>query len=121
MTEISVIIACLNGAATLAEALDSLAAQRWDRPWEVVFADNGSTDASRAIFAERAARHPEVAMRLVDASARRGKAHALNLAIRAPPGGRSCSATPTTPSRPAGSRPWAGRSRPTTSSPRAST
>ena len=86
MTEISVIIACLNGAATLAETLDSLAAQRWDRPWEIVFADNGSTDASRAIFAERAARHPEVAMRLVDASARRGKAHALNLAIRAAAG-----------------------------------
>jgi peptidoglycan/xylan/chitin deacetylase (PgdA/CDA1 family) len=82
MTEISVIIACLNGAETLAETLDSLAAQRWDRPWEVIFADNGSTDASRAIFAERAARHPEVTMRLVDASARRGKAHALNLAIR---------------------------------------
>ena len=86
MTEISVIIACLNGAETLAEALDSLAAQRWDRPWEIVFADNGSTDASVAIFAEHAARHPEVAMRLVDASARRGKAHALNLAIRAAAG-----------------------------------
>ena len=86
MTEISVIIACLNGEATLAETLGSLAAQRWDRPWEIVFADNGSTDASRAIFLERAARHPQVAMRLVDASARRGKAHALNLAIRAAAG-----------------------------------
>ena len=82
MPEISVIIACLNGAATLAEALDSLAAQRWDRPWEIVFADNGSTDASLAIFAGHAARHPEVAMRLVDASARRGQANALNIAIR---------------------------------------
>ena len=51
-------------------------------------------------------------MRLVDASARRGKSHALNLAIRARrAAGRSCSATPTTPSPPAGSPPWAGRSR----------
>ena len=55
MTEASVIIACLNGAATLGETLDSLTAQRWDRPWEIVFADNGSTDASVAIFEEHAA------------------------------------------------------------------
>ena len=84
--EISVIIACLNGAETLAETLDSLVAQRWDRPWEIVFADNGSTDASRAIFAGYIARHPEIPMRLVDASARPGKSNALNLAIRAAAG-----------------------------------
>jgi len=81
--EVSVVVACLNGAATLGETLDSLAAQVWDRPWEIVFADNGSTDASVAIFEAEAARHPELAMRLVDASARRSKSHALNLAIRA--------------------------------------
>ena len=86
MAEISVIVACLNGAETLAETLDSLVAQRWDRPWEIILADNGSTDASRAIFAEYAARHPEIPMRLVDASARRGKSNALNLAIRAAAG-----------------------------------
>ena len=86
MTEVSVIIACLNGAATLAETLDSLTAQRWDRPWEIVFADNGSTDASVAIFTGHAARHPEVAMRLVDAAAKPGKSNALNLAIRAAAG-----------------------------------
>jgi len=81
--EISVVVPCLNGAATLGETLDSLAAQVWDRPWEIVFADNGSTDASVAIFEAEAARHPALAMRLVDASARRGQSHALNLAIRA--------------------------------------
>ncbi len=86
MPEISVIIPCLNGAETLAEALDSLVAQRWDRPWEIVFADNGSTDASVAIFTGHAARHPEMAMRLVDASARRGQSNALNIAIRAAAG-----------------------------------
>ena len=101
-------------------ALDSLV-QRWDRLWEIVFADNGSTDASRAIFAGHAARHPEVAMRLVDASAKRGQANATNVAIRARRDGRCCSATPTTPWPRAGSRQWAGRSRTTTSSRRAST
>ena len=84
--DVSVIIACYNGAETLAETLDSLVAQHWDRPWEIILADNGSTDASLAIFAEHAARHPETRMRLVDASARHGKPHALNLAIRAAAG-----------------------------------
>lgn len=79
----SVIVACYNGAETLAEAIESIAVQRWDRPWEIIFADNGSTDASCAVFAGCAQRFPDVVMRLVDASERKGKVHALNLAIRA--------------------------------------
>ena len=43
MTDISVIIACFNGAETLGETLDSLV-QRSDG-WEIVVDDNGSTDA----------------------------------------------------------------------------
>jgi glycosyltransferase involved in cell wall biosynthesis len=81
--EVSVIIACRNGADTLGAALDSLAAQAWDRPWEVVFADNGSTDASRAIFDAFAARHPGMVLRALDIADRKGKPHALNVAIRA--------------------------------------
>lgn len=77
------VIACYNGAETLGETLASLVTQDWDRPWEIIFADNGSTDGSAAIFLDWAARHPLIPMRLVDASARRGKANALNLAIRA--------------------------------------
>ncbi len=80
---VSVIIACYNGAETLGETLLSLVAQVWDRPWEIVFADNGSTDASAAIFAETAAAHPGTRMRRVDASAEKGKVFALNTAIRA--------------------------------------
>ena len=45
---VSVIMNCLNGEAYLREALDSVAAQTWDS-WEVIFWDNGSTDASAAI------------------------------------------------------------------------
>ncbi|WP_299131222.1 polysaccharide deacetylase family protein [uncultured Amaricoccus sp.] len=86
MAEISVIVACYNGAETLGETLESLVRQDWDRPWEIVFADNGSTDASAAIFAETARRHPGVRMRRVDASAEKGKVFALNTGIRAAKG-----------------------------------
>lgn len=80
---VSVVIACLNGAETLGETLDSLAAQEFDRPWEIVYADNGSTDGSQAIFAAFAARRPEIATQALDVSGRKGKPHALNAAVRA--------------------------------------
>jgi cellulose synthase/poly-beta-1,6-N-acetylglucosamine synthase-like glycosyltransferase len=80
---LSVVIACRNGAATLRETLEGLAAQAWDRPWEVVLADNGSTDGSVALFEGFARAHPRLACRVVDASARRGKSFALNVAIAA--------------------------------------
>ena len=80
--ELSVIIACFNGAETLEETLASLVVQEWDRPWEILFADNGSTDASAALFAAGARAHPGVRMRAVDAGAEKGKSYALNLGIR---------------------------------------
>lgn len=79
----TVVIACYNGAETLAETLESLVVQSWDRPWEILLADNGSTDASVAIFEAAAGAHPDVRMRVLDAGARKGKSFALNTAIRA--------------------------------------
>lgn len=79
----SVIIACLNGAETLLETLDALTAQVWNQPWEIILADNGSTDDSAALFAAHAAAHPNVPMWVLDVSDQPGKAHALNRAIRA--------------------------------------
>lgn len=81
--QLSVIIACYNGAATLAETLEGLTAQRWERPWEIILADNGSTDGSVALFERHARAHPAIPMRVIDASARRGKPHALNVGIAA--------------------------------------
>lgn len=83
MLDVSVIIACFNGAATLPETLDSLVIQQWSRPWEIVLVDNGSTDASVRIFEDWARRHPDVRMRVVDAGQRPGKACALNVGIPA--------------------------------------
>ncbi len=81
--DVSVVMACRNGEATLVETLESIVSQDWDRPWEMVFADNGSTDGSVAVFRGFAERHPEIAMRVVDASMVAGKARALNLAVPA--------------------------------------
>jgi GT2 family glycosyltransferase len=76
-----VVIACLNAAATLPETLQGLAAQRWDKPWEIVLADNGSTDGSVALFEAFARAHPHLATRVIDASARPGQQYAMNLAV----------------------------------------
>lgn len=85
---ISVVIACLDGADTLQVALESLVDQDCPDDWEIIMADNGSRDASREIFLAMSARRPQRRMRLIDASDRRGKSHALNRGIAAAAGDR---------------------------------
>lgn len=74
--DVSVIIPARNAAPHLRDQLESLARQECDRRWEVVVADNGSTDESREIahsFRDR------VELRIVDAGERPGSAFARNL------------------------------------------
>ena len=78
---ISIIIKVFNGEETLAEALESLVPQCSGHLCEVILSDNGSTDGTREIFQAYARRFPRVCLRIVDASRRRNKAYALNLAI----------------------------------------
>jgi glycosyltransferase involved in cell wall biosynthesis len=73
---LSVVIPCLNGAAYLRAQLEALAAQDWPGEWEIIVADNGSTDGSMEIVREFQSRLP--GLRAVDASARRGQPYALN-------------------------------------------
>jgi glycosyltransferase involved in cell wall biosynthesis len=73
---LSVVVPCKNAADTLAEQLEALAAQRYDGTWEVIVADNGSTDGSREIAASFGGRLP--GLRVIDASERPGPAHARN-------------------------------------------
>jgi cellulose synthase/poly-beta-1,6-N-acetylglucosamine synthase-like glycosyltransferase len=80
---LSVLIPCYNAEATLGETLEALVTQRWDEPWEIVLADNGSTDGSAALFRSVAAANPGIPMRVVDASAQRGQPFALNVAMAA--------------------------------------
>ena len=73
---LSVVIPCFDAAETLGEQLEALAGQRWDGPWEVLVADNGSTDGSVAVAEGFRDRLP--GLRVVDASGRRGPGHARN-------------------------------------------
>ncbi len=77
----SVVIPCLNVATSLPQQLDALASQAVEWPWELVIADNGSTDATLAIVEHHRDRFDSVVV--VDASDRKGQAHALNVGIRA--------------------------------------
>lgn len=79
--KLSVVIPCYNAAPTIAETLEALGAEQWDEPWEILVADNGCTDGSIPIVREYLGRLPR--LRIVDASARRGRPAALNIGIQA--------------------------------------
>ncbi len=76
---ISVIVPVRNGMPLLEEQLRALAAQRCDEPWEVVIADNGSTDGSLTFARDWARTHPEV--KVVDASGLAGASAARNAGV----------------------------------------
>lgn len=78
--KLSVIIPCLNEAGFIGVQLEALANQCWSEPWEVIVSDNGSTDKSLAIVDQYRERLPT--LRIVDASNRRGQAHARNIGAR---------------------------------------
>jgi glycosyltransferase involved in cell wall biosynthesis len=79
--KLTVVVPALNAADDIAGQLDALAAQEWSEPWEVVVADNGSTDGTRAVVERYQDRLP--GLRIADASKRRGQAHALNTGVAA--------------------------------------
>lgn len=70
-----------DGLPWLEDQLAALAGQRLPVGWEVVIADNGSTDGSVAVARRWAELHPE--MRVVDASAVAGPAAARNAGVAA--------------------------------------
>jgi len=78
---VSVIIATRDRSALLAQTLDALATQRWPRDrFEIVVADNGSTDDTRSVVEAFAARTAAPAV-LYLYVAEPGKSFAVNAAI----------------------------------------
>jgi len=79
--QISVVIAVLDGMPWIDHQLTALSAQDFSGRWEVVVADNGSKDATRACVQNWAGRDHR--FRLVDASARAGAGAARNIGVEA--------------------------------------
>jgi glycosyltransferase involved in cell wall biosynthesis len=78
---VSVIIATRNRQALLTQTLDALGRQRWPRDrFEIVVADNGSTDGTRAVVDAAAARPGSPITKYVFI-ATPGKSHAVNAAL----------------------------------------
>lgn len=74
------IIAARDEAEVLPAQLDALLAQNWEGgAWEIVVADNGSTDGTQEVATAYADAHPRV--RVVDASDRVGAGHARNVGM----------------------------------------
>ena len=76
---LSVIIPCYNAEKTLGEQLEALRTQVWDEPWEIIVANNGSTDASAEVVTTFQKKMPN--LRLVDASAKKGRGFARNVGV----------------------------------------
>ena len=78
--KLSVIIPCLNAAETIGAQLDALRRQVWTEAWEVIVADNGSSDATIDVVKRNQRRLPN--LQIVDASDRAGSGHARNVGAR---------------------------------------
>lgn len=78
---LSVIVPCFNAANSIEAQLQALVSQSWQNDWEIVVADNGSTDGTRAII-ERY-QGASARLRRIDAAARRGAAYARNAGVKA--------------------------------------
>lgn len=77
--EVSVVVPVYNPGLLLAEQLRALRQQDFDGTWEIVIADNGTTDGSLDDLSELAGGPP---VRVVDASGRQGPSHARNVGAR---------------------------------------
>jgi glycosyltransferase involved in cell wall biosynthesis len=78
--KLSIVVPCRNAVKTIAAQLDALSHQQWRDAWEVIVADNGSTDGTQQVVESYYGRLP--GLRLIDASDRRGAAHARNSAAK---------------------------------------
>lgn len=81
---VSVVIPALDAAEHIADQLAALSGQTYAGDWEVIVADNGSTDRTCDVVRSWADRLPR--LRVVDASARRGGNYARRIGFEAAAG-----------------------------------
>ncbi len=81
---ISVIVPVRDGMPWLEQQLRALSEQQCHEPWEVIVADNGSSDESRLVVQEWASGSDNV--RLVDASKAKGAGATRNVGVEAAQG-----------------------------------
>ncbi|MCB0168538.1 MAG: glycosyltransferase [Anaerolineae bacterium] len=82
--KLSIIIPACNSAGTIGDLLEALAGQEWTEPWEIIVADNGSSDQTLAILARYQNRLSH--LKIIDASAKRGASYARNRGAEAAKG-----------------------------------
>ena len=86
--DVSVIMPARNAGATIAAQLEALASQAFDGRWEVIVADNGSTDDTVRVAERYRDRLP--GLKVIDASQRPGSSHARNEGAAAAAGRLLC-------------------------------
>lgn len=79
--DISVVMPCRNSSGSIGVQLSALSRQNWRSVWEVIVADNGSNDGTLDVVEQY--RHGLPQLRVIDASERRGAAHARNAGVAA--------------------------------------
>lgn len=77
---VSTVISVLNGAQTVARALDSVAAQSY-RPIEIVCVEDGSNDGTLAVLTSWQKNHPDIPMVILQNEKNQGLAASLNRGI----------------------------------------
>lgn len=78
--QLSVIIPCWNAEATIAVQLEALRRQQWSEPWEIIVADNGSTDGTVRVVKQYQLLLPH--LQLVSAVGKQSASFARNVAAR---------------------------------------
>jgi glycosyltransferase involved in cell wall biosynthesis len=80
MTSLSIVVPCRNGEKSIRLQLDALATQSWDKPWEVIVVDHGSTDGTARVVEEYCSRYSH--FRLVRTVGPAGVCHPRNVGIK---------------------------------------
>lgn len=81
---VTVVIPMFNAERTILDTLNGVVSQKWDKPWDIVVADNRSTDGSRRIVEKFKSGDRKI--RLVDAFESQGTPCSINTGVRAASG-----------------------------------